>query len=112
VDNSSRIGGVLLCALYLSVVVILGQGGERFLENGKVVLIVTLPHGAQCTKNQIVSALRNLGEDVKVADVAIRMSMTPTTAKTRGKAEKPFAPTIEIKLQGEGGLTPDLIEVI
>ena len=29
--NSSRIGGVLLCALYLSVVVILGQGGERFL---------------------------------------------------------------------------------
>jgi hypothetical protein len=79
---------------------------------GKVVLIVTLPHGTQCTKNQIVSALRNLGEDVQVANVESRMSTTPTTAKTSSKTGKPFAPTIEIKLQGGGGLTPDLIEVI
>jgi hypothetical protein len=82
--------------------------------NGRVVLIVTLPHGEQCTKTQVVSALRNLGEDVQVANVAIRMSTTPTTAKTktRGKAENPFAPTIEIQLQGGGGLTPNLIEAI
>jgi hypothetical protein len=40
------------------------------------------------------------------------MSTTPTTAKTNGKAGKPFTPTIEIKLQGGGGLTPGLIEVI
>jgi hypothetical protein len=34
-------------------------------SQGCVVLIVTLQDGAQCTKNQIVSALRNLGEDVQ-----------------------------------------------
>jgi hypothetical protein len=40
------------------------------------------------------------------------MSATPTTAKTSGKAGKPFAPTMEIKLQGGGGLNPGILEVI
>jgi hypothetical protein len=64
-------------------------------SQGCVVLIVTLQDGAQCTKNQIVSALRNLGEDVQVANVKSRMSTMPTTAKTSGKAGNPFAPTIK-----------------
>jgi hypothetical protein len=78
-------------------------------SQGSVVLIVTLEIGTQCSKNQIVSALRNLGDDVQVANVQSRMSATPTTAKTSGKAGKPFALTIEIKLQGGGGLNPGIL---
>ncbi len=81
-------------------------------SQGSMVLIVTLQDGAQCTKNQIVSALRNRGEDVQVAEVKSRMSATPTTAKTSGKAGKPFASTIEIRLQGGRGLNPGILEVI
>lgn len=54
-------------------------------QQGSVYLIVTLQHGAQCTKNQMVSALKNLGAEVQVADVKSRVSAAPTAAKTKGK---------------------------
>jgi hypothetical protein len=77
-----------------------------------VVLIVTLKGEVQCSKNQVVFALKQMGEDVRVADVHIRTPATSTSAKTSGKAGKTFAPTIEIKLQGGGGLNPGISEAI
>lgn len=81
-------------------------------QQGSVYLIVTLQHGAQCTKNQMVSALKNLGAEVQVADVKSRVSAAPTAAKTKGKGGKPFAPTIEIRIQGGGGLNSGLLDAI
>ncbi len=75
------------------------------IRKGSVVLIVTMPTGTQYTNNQVVAAMQEFGEKVKMADVTSQSTAVSKKLTAGGLTGKLFPPTVEIRLKGEGGRT-------
>ncbi len=74
------------------------------VQQGSVVLIVTLPQGAQYTNNQVVAAMQRFGENVKMTDVNSRSTAVSKKLAAGDSTGKPFPPTVEVRLKGAGGV--------
>ena len=87
---------------------------KEILENqqGSVVLIVTLPQGAQYTNNQVVAAMQRFGENVKTTDVNGRSTAVSKKLAAGDSTGKPFPPTIEVRLRGAGGVQAPTLAAI
>ena len=87
---------------------------KEILENqrGSVVLIVTLPQGAQYTNNQVVAAMQRFGENVKTTDVNGRSTAVSKKLAAGDSTGKPFPPTIEVRLKGAGGVQAPTLAAI
>jgi hypothetical protein len=82
------------------------------IRKGSVVLIVTMPPGTQYTNNQVVAAMQEFGEKVKMADVTSRSTAVSKKLTAGGLTGKLFPPTVEIRLKGEGGVQAPTLAAI
>jgi hypothetical protein len=74
------------------------------VQQGIVVLIVTLPQGVQYTNNQVVEAMQRFGENVKTTDVNSLSTAVSKKLAAGDSTGKPFPPTVEVRLKGAGGV--------
>jgi hypothetical protein len=66
--------------------------------NGKVILIVQLQEVTQCSKSDIVTALRPMLPDIQAGDITGQVQEGPKNQAAGGKKPRTITPTFEIKI--------------